>query len=74
MMANIDMRMVANIDMAHAYDLVKVQSMAMPRTLFDFYGFEWFYDLGYGVLLNKDECLKLIKWWENGGKEEYGKE
>lgn len=66
--------MIPNIDMTHAYDLVKVQPMAMPTALFDFYGFEWLYDLGYGVLLNKDECLKLIKWWENGGKEEYGKE
>ena len=62
-----------NVDMIYSYDLVKVQPMAMPTTLFDFYGFEWRYDLGYGVLLNKDECLKFVKWWEDGGKEEYDK-
>ena len=62
------------IDMTHALDLVEVQPMAMPTTLFDFYGFTWLYDLGYGVLLDKDSCLKLIEWWENGGKEEYDKE
>lgn len=53
-------------------ELVDVQAMNPPTSLFDFYEIEWLYDLGYGILLSKDQCLELIDWWNNkGGKEEY---
>ena len=55
-------------------ELVDVQPMSPPTSLFDFFGFDWKYDLGYGVYLDADQCLKLIDWWNNkGGKEEYMK-
>ena len=61
-----------SIKCLHSDELVDVQAMNPPTALFDLYGFTWLYDLGYGVHLDKDQCLKLIDWWDNkGGKEEY---
>ena len=52
--------------------IVPVQAMSPPC------GLNFFvegYDLGYGICLNAEQCLKLIDWWENqGGKEEYEKD
>lgn len=60
--------------MVHQSDyIVPVQAMEPPCTLEKFYGFVWTIDLGYGVRLTKEQCLRLIDWWENkGGKQEYG--
>ena len=55
-----------------ANEIIPVQAMKPPTALFDFYEIDWFYDLGYGIYLSGEECLKLIDWWYNkGGKEEY---
>ena len=46
-----------------ADELIPVIPMSAPRGL-DFFINEYVYDLGNGVELTTNECLKLIDWWE----------
>lgn len=51
-------------------EIVSVQAMDFPSGL-NYYVSEYVYDLGYGVVLNAEQCRKLIDWWENEGKDDY---
>ena len=55
----------------HADEILKPCPCSLENMGMMFFIDEVVYDLGYGVVLNANDCLKLIEWWNNGGKEEY---